>query len=139
ELDELAASLAMHDELIARRGVEIWIGAEPTFTRTDSLEPAWTRAASGDDKLVRAHALACELGALWPGATVSRVIGRQFPDEDEPRFAFGVRWRDGAAGPGVQGAIDDEPAPPPRDTADDRWLTVTPDPGVVEVNMAPCA
>ena len=63
EPDELAASLAVHDELLARRGVEIWIGAEPTFTRTDSLEPAWTSAPSGEDKLARAHALAC---ATWP-------------------------------------------------------------------------
>lgn len=139
ELDELAASLAMHDELLARRGVEIWIGAEPTFTRPDSLEPAWTSAACGDDKLMRAHALASELGARLPGAAVSRVVGRQFPDEDEPRFAFGVRWRDAGGEPGARCAIDDPPEPPPTDTAGDRWLTVTPDPGVVEVNMAPCA
>jgi uncharacterized protein (DUF2126 family) len=139
EPDELAASLAMHDELIARRGVEIWLGAEPTFTRADSLEPAWTRAAAGDDKLARAHALATELGARLPGARVSRVIGRQFPDEDEPRFAFGVRWRDGSDTPRGACAADDPPEPPPSDTGDDHWLTVTPDPGVVEVNMAPCA
>jgi len=139
EPDELAASLAVHDELLARRGVEIWIGAEPTFTRTDSLEPAWTSAACGDDKLGRAHALACELGARLPGAAVTRVIGRQFPDEDEPRFAFGVRWRDGAAGSAARCAIDDDPVPQPTDAGGDRWLTVTPDPGVVEVNMAPCA
>jgi uncharacterized protein (DUF2126 family) len=162
ELDRLAASLAMHDDLIARRGVEIWIGAEPTFTRADSLEPAWTSAAPGDDKLARAHALAVELGARWPGARVSRVIGRQFPDEAEPRFAFGVRWRDDGAAPTPgdgaaatpddgaapsqassqapsRSALDAAPEPPPRAPGDDHWLTVTPDPGVVEVNMAPCA
>lgn len=139
EPDELAASLAVHDELIARRGVEIWLGAEPTFTRADSLEPAWTRAASGDDKLARAHALATELGTRLPGARVSRVIGRQFPDEDEPRFAFGVRWRDGSDAPCTALAADAPPEPPPSDPGGDRWLSVTPDPGVVEVNMAPCA
>ena len=137
--DELDASLAMHDELIARRGVEIWIGAEPTFTRADSLEPAWTSAPCGDDKLARAHALACELAAQLPGAAVARVVGRQFPDEDEPRFAFGVRWRDAGDGPATTCAATAAPQPPPSDTGDDRWLTVTPDPGVVEVNMAPCA
>lgn len=136
--DELAASLAMHDEMLARRGVEIWIGAEPTFTRPDSLDPAWTSAAEGDDKLARAHAVACELGARLPGASVSRVLGRQFPDEDEPRFAFGVRWR-GRGEPGSRCAVDAAPEPPPTDTGADRWLTITPDPGVVEVNMAPCA
>jgi uncharacterized protein (DUF2126 family) len=142
DLDELDASLAVHDELIARRGVEIWIGAEPTFTRADSLDPAWNSAASGDDKLARAHAVALALGARLPGASVSRVIGRQFPDEDEPRFAFGVRWRDDAQGAGTACAIDAAPALPPLDLGapgGDRWLTVTPDPGVVEVNMAPGA
>ncbi|HMG21579.1 MAG TPA: transglutaminase family protein [Kofleriaceae bacterium] len=136
--DELAASLAMHDDLIARRGVELWVGAEPTFTRTDSLEPAWTSAACGDDKLARAHALACALAARLPGAAVSRVVGRQFPEEDEPRFAFGVRWRDGGEPGGPRCAVDAAPEPQPTDTGDDHWLTVTPDPGVVEVNMAPC-
>ena len=141
--DELEASLAMHDEMIARRGVEIWIGAEPTFTRPDSLEPAWTSAACGDDKLARAHALAVALGDRLPGAAVSRVIGRHFPDEDAPRFAFGVRWRDQPGDATAQlrtrCAADDPAVPPPADPDGDRWLTVTPDPGVVEVNMAPCA
>src|SRR6185369_4896549 len=113
--DELDASLAMHDELIARRGVEIWIGAEPTFTRADSLDPAWASDASGDDKLARAHALAVALGDRLPGATVSRVVGRQFPDEAEPRFAFGVRWRDGSQAPGSRCAADAVPELPPAD------------------------
>lgn len=139
EPDELDASLAMHDELIARRGVEIWLGAEPTFTRADSLEPAWTSAASGDDKLARAHAVAVQLAARLPGAAVSRVVGRQFPEETGPRFAFGVRWRDDGLGEGARCAADAAPEPPPTDTGGDRWLTVTPDPGVVEINMAPCA
>jgi uncharacterized protein (DUF2126 family) len=137
-VDELEASLAMHDDLLARRGVEIWIGAEPTFTRADSIEPAWTGAAEGDDKLARAHALATALGAELGGA-VARVVGRQFPEEAEPRFAFGVRWREGEPAAAAPCAVDDEPAPQPTDTGGDRWLTVTPDPGVVEVNMAPCA
>src|SRR5262249_15523483 len=34
---------------------------------------------------------------------------------------------------------DADAVPPPHELGDDRWLTVTPDPGVVEVNMAPCA
>jgi uncharacterized protein (DUF2126 family) len=146
---ELAAALAAHDELIARRRVEIWIGAEPTFTRADSTAPAWTGAAVGDDKLARAHALATHLADALPGAVTSRVVGRQFPEEPEPRFAFGVRWPRGGAGAAAapaggaaaaaRVAIDAPPEPPPTAVGADHWLTVTPDPGVVEVNTAPCA
>lgn len=138
--DDLDATLAVHDELIARRGVDIWVGAEPTFTRADSTAPAWTNSAEGDDKLARAHALATHLANRLPGAGVSRVVGRQYPGEDHARFAFGVRWREPYFGtaPGPRASAEESPQPPPTDLGDDRWLTVTPDPGVVEVNMAPC-
>ena len=130
--DDLDASLAMHDELLARRKVEIWIGAEPTFTRPDSLEPAWLSSAEGDDKLVRAHAVATAIADGF-GANLSRIVGRQFPDERSPRFAFGVRW----PGAGTRVPADAPATAPPSDLGADHWLTVTPDPGVVEVNMAP--
>jgi uncharacterized protein (DUF2126 family) len=137
--DELDASLAMHDELIARRGVDIWVGGEPTFTRADSLDAAWMGAAEGDNKLARAHALATAFADQTPGASVLRVVGRQFPDEPKPRFAFGVRWRDGQSSPsGARVAVDAAATDPPTDLGGDRWMSVTPDPGVVEVNMAPC-
>ncbi|MEO8551124.1 MAG: transglutaminase family protein [Kofleriaceae bacterium] len=137
--DDLFAALAAHDDLLARRSVDVWIGGEPTFTRPDSVEPAWTSAAEGDDKLARAHALATALAEVLPGSSVSRVIGRTYLDEAQPRFAFGVRWRDDGTGEAARVAIDAEPTPPPSELADDRWLSVTPDPGVVEVNMAPSA
>ncbi len=137
--DELDASLAMHDEQIARRGVEIWVGAEPTFTRADSLDPAWIGEPEGDDKLARAHALAVRFADLARGASVSRLVGRQYPDEPAPRFAFGVRWTDGGGPAGARSAIDAEPVAPPTELGDAHHLTVTPDPGVVEVNMSPCA
>jgi uncharacterized protein (DUF2126 family) len=137
--DELAASLEIHDELIARRNVEVWVGAEPTFTRADSIDPAWNTAAEGDDKLARAHALATAFAESVPGASVTRVIGRRFPDEAQARFAFGVRWNDAVTENGARGAATAEPVRPPTDVDGDHWLTVTPDPGVIEVNMAPCA
>ena len=84
------AELAMHDELLARRNVDVWIGAEPTFTRADSMDPPWLSAAEGDDKLERAYKLALALAEQLPGARVSRVLGRQYPDEAAPRFAPGV-------------------------------------------------
>ena len=144
--DDVTASLAVHDELLARRHVDVWVGAEPTFTRADSSAPAWWSAAEGDDKLDRAHALATHLAGALPGARPSRVIGRQFPDEPAPRFAYGVRWRDGGDGDGDGASAggapldrDAPPEPPPADLGGDHWLTVTPDPGVIEVNTAPCA
>jgi len=140
-VSDLDATLAMHDELLARRGVDVWIGAEPTFTRADSLDPAWAGAAEGDDKLARAHAFAGHLADQLPGAEVSRIVGRHFPDEPHPRFAFAVRWRERQIGsaPGSRVALDAKPTPPPVDLHGDHWLTVTPDPGVVEINMAPSA
>lgn len=136
---DLEASFAMHDELLARRGVDVWIGGEPTFTRADSLDAAWLAAAQGDDKLARAHALATAFADAHPGAGVTRVLGRQYPDEVAPRFAFGVRWRDDVASGGARCAADAEAHAPPTDVNGDHWLSVTPDPGVVEVNMAPAA
>ncbi len=142
---DLDATLAAHDEQVNRRRVDVWVGGEPTFTRADSLEAAWMNAAEGDDKLETAHALATQLANRLPGASVSRVVGRQYPGEDHARFAFGVRWREGVlspahpgTAPGPRARVDDEPTAPPTELGDDRWLTVTPDPGVVEVNMAPC-
>ena len=137
--DDLDASFAMHDELLARRGVDVWIGGEPTFTRPDSLDPAWLSAAEGDDKLARAHALATAFADANPGAAVSRVVGRHYPDERAARFAFGVRWRDDITTGGARCAADAEPLIPPTDVNGDHWLSVTPDPGVVEVNMAPAS
>jgi uncharacterized protein (DUF2126 family) len=132
------AELEAHDEQLRRRNVDIWVGAEPTFTRADSIEPAWLAAAEGDDKLARAYALAVRLAEELPGAQVTRVLGRQYPDEPAPRFAWGVRWRAGGEGPHYIANIEDEPQQPPQELGGDHWLTVTPDPGVVEVNMAPC-
>jgi len=143
-MSELDASFAVHDDLLSRRGVDIWVGAEPTFTRADSLAPAWTSAALGDDKLERARAIATTLADAYAGSAVTRVTGRMFPDETQPRFAFGVRWRDNGQpcgdGPSSAGASDDIPSDPPTELAPgDHWLTVTPDPGVLEINLAPCA
>ncbi|MBA3461438.1 MAG: transglutaminase family protein, partial [Deltaproteobacteria bacterium] len=127
--DDLDASFAMHDDLVARRGVEVWIGGEPTFTRADSLDPAWLAAAEGDDKLARAHALATAFADARPGTSVSRVLGRHYPEEAAARFAFGVRWRDDVTAGGTRVAVDAAPTAPPTEVHGDHWLSVTPDPG----------
>jgi uncharacterized protein (DUF2126 family) len=134
EVEELRGELELCDDLLARRSVDVWIGGEPTFTRADSSAPAWLHVAEGDDKLERARALADGFARRVRGHVV-RVTGRQYPDEALPRFMWGVPWNpDGA--PLDAPAASADPQPPPVELSG-RWLTVTPDPGVVEVNMAP--
>ncbi|MDB4995502.1 MAG: hypothetical protein JWM74_2934 [Myxococcaceae bacterium] len=146
-MSELAAEVRRHDEAIQRLGLTIWIGAEPTFTRRDSTDACWLHVAEGGDKNEAARTLLFALAprlarapALW------NVIGRQYPGEETPRFCFGVLFgRNDAPGapnerpsPGSSAArLSSEPSEPPPVGEGSAWLTVTPDPGVVEVNMAP--
>jgi len=120
--DPVRDALADLDARIAAHDLPIWIGAEPTFTRRESVEPWWLWEAVGPaagEKLARAEAVAAALVRRLGGG-FEAVPGRQYADEASPRFAIAVRWpRDPADGPGA--------------------LTITPDPGVVEINAAPCA
>jgi len=136
------AEILLHDDLLERRGIAIWIGAEPTFSRADSLHAAWTGAAEGDDKLARAHAVATGLAEAFDG-DVLRIVGRRYPGEEHERFAFGVRWSpdhgdaSGAARRRMRAEDDPEAPPTSAQLGGDRCLSVTPDPGVIEVNLAP--
>lgn len=132
DLEDLEASLAMHDDMVSRRGIEIWLGAEPTFTRPAAMDPAWLAEIDGSDKLARAHALATAFADAHPGASVSRV------EAPPPRFAFGVRWRDDGTGAGTRVSPDAAAEPAPHDLGDDHWLGVAPASGVVEVHLGPC-
>jgi uncharacterized protein (DUF2126 family) len=117
----LLAELSEQDAVLRHRRLEIWIGAEPTFTDRRSQEAWWLTLAEGGDKLERARALLGDLAPRLPGRPpVLELPGRHFEGEAAPRFCLGVRFRRGAAGAG-----------------EEVQLTVTPDPGVVEVNSAP--
>jgi uncharacterized protein (DUF2126 family) len=109
--DSIAAAVREHDKQLG--DLKIWIGGEPTYTRMDSTDPVWIAKAEGDDKEERARAVLEALQRRIEGSRASPVKGRQFPGEEKPRFCYALTW-DG-----------------------DRTLTVTPDPGVVEVNTAP--
>ncbi|MBZ0237684.1 MAG: transglutaminase family protein, partial [Deltaproteobacteria bacterium] len=83
----------------------IWIGAEPTFTRRESSDPAWLWQADpdgdgGDEKQRRAAVLAVELARRVGGGEVRRLVGRQYPEEARARFCFGVRMPETEIGHG---------------------------------------
>jgi uncharacterized protein (DUF2126 family) len=111
--DGIAEAIDHHDQALRARGLEIWIGSEPTFTQRFSSEPEWTTQALGEDKLLRAHALALELHRAFPGSVVLRCIGRQYPGEDRPRWSIGLyRSRTGRniwSGPPDPLLLDDAP------------------------------
>lgn len=135
----LAADCRAQDVALREARLDVWIGAEPTFTDRTSQEPPWVREAEGPGKRERAEAL---LRALVPRlAAAARLLappGRAFPGEAAPRFCLGALYRPLGEGeaPARAGALEpagERPAPGPGE----RWLAVTPDPGVVEVNLAP--
>ena len=118
-MQELLAECRAQDEVLRGAGLEIWLGAEPTFTDRASQDPHWLWMAEGGDKEERAAALLREL------------LG-------EPGLLLPARAPRGAALPGRGGAalLPGGGLPSARRRGE-RWLTVTPDPGVVEVNLAP--
>ncbi|HYV45367.1 MAG TPA: transglutaminase family protein [Myxococcaceae bacterium] len=136
---ELLAAARLHDELVARSGLSLWIGAEPTFTRRDSQDAPWLFIAEGGDKEQMARELLRAIARqLEVPARLFRAEGRLYPGEQHPRFSYGALWTRGGKGPiADDSGMDAPPAPVPPWEPHTAWLTVTPDPGVVEVNLAP--
>ena len=138
---EVLAECSAQDEALRAARLEIWLGAEPTFTDRASQEAHWLGMAEGGDKEERAATLLQALVArLASTARLVRTAGRRYPGEERPRFCLGALYRprgggepcafdaQGLAGPG---------GPRPLAAEGERWLTVVPDPAVVEVNLAP--
>jgi uncharacterized protein (DUF2126 family) len=118
-VQDLLADCRAQDAALRAAGLEIWIGAEPTFTDRSSQEPHWLWAAEGGDKEERASALLEALvGRLAVSHRLERPEGRRYPGEERPRFCLGAAYLPRGGGP-------------------ERWLTLAPDPAVVEVNLAP--
>jgi len=116
---DLAAECRFQDEALDASDLEIWLGAEPTFTDRASQAPHWLWQAEGGDKEERAAALLQELLARLAGSfRLERPEGRLYPGEERPRFCLGAAYV-------------------PHGGGAERWLTVAPDPAVVEVNLAP--
>src|SRR5919198_4754071 len=109
----LAAEIAEHDGAVARRGLDIWIGAEPTFTDKRSQDPWWLGQAEGGDKEQRARTLILALAAKLAGPVrLMRVRGRHYPGEAAPRFSLGALFRRrGAPGDAAPEAAELDGAP----------------------------
>lgn len=98
-------AVADHDRRLAELGLDIWVGAEPTFTDRVSEQPEWLHQALGGDKARRAQSLLAGLCRRFPGGVLLRTLGRQYPGEALPRWSLGLyRRRDGG---GVWDGPDD--------------------------------
>jgi len=119
---EFADAVRAHDQAVARTGLAVWVGAEPTFTDRYSEHAAWLFDALGADKQARARSLLAALAAHRPGAAVLRTVGRQYPGEPYPRWSIGLyARRDGAAWwPGPPDPLLAERCPPCGDEHLDR-------------------
>jgi uncharacterized protein (DUF2126 family) len=91
-------AILAHDEAVAARGLDIWIGAEPTFTNRHSESSEWLNEALGETKQDYARRIIERLHSASPGALILRTVGRQYPDEPAPRWSLGLfQRRDGKA------------------------------------------
>jgi len=86
-------AIRSHDDLLRRRHLDIWVGAEPTFTDRRSEAPEWLYNALGPTKETRACQMLAEYGVQNPGGAVLRTLGRQYPKEDRPRWSLGLYQR----------------------------------------------
>jgi uncharacterized protein (DUF2126 family)/transglutaminase-like putative cysteine protease len=78
------------DLRLARGGVRLTMGGEPTFvSATDREGEEWNTAALGPTKRRIAGRLLRRLADLWlPGAALQYSMGKQYPGEQLPRWAL---------------------------------------------------
>jgi uncharacterized protein (DUF2126 family) len=92
------AAIRAHDEAIAASGLDVWVGAEPTFTNRRSESSEWLTDALGETKQAYACRIIERLRDSYPGSIVMRTLGRQYAGEERPRWSLGLyRRRDGCA------------------------------------------
>ena len=95
--DAFTLAVREHDRAVRERGLNLWVGSEPTFTDRYSQAPEWLSSALGGEKEARAHELAKELATHMSGAMILRSTGRLYPGESRPRWNIGLyRRTDGA-------------------------------------------
>jgi uncharacterized protein (DUF2126 family) len=96
--DSFDAAIRAHDDAVAAGGLDIWVGAEPTFTNRFSEAHEWLCEALGAAKQAYACRIIKRLCETSPGAIILRTFGRQYANEPRPRWSLGLyRRRDGVA------------------------------------------
>jgi uncharacterized protein (DUF2126 family) len=96
--DSFDAAIRAHDEAVAACGLDIWIGAEPTFTDRYAESAEWLNEALGETKQGYARRIIGHLREVYPGSIILRTVGRQYPREERPRWSLGLyQRRDGHA------------------------------------------
>jgi uncharacterized protein (DUF2126 family) len=94
---DLEADLERHDAVLAKLGLRVWVGGEPTFTNRFSTDPEWRGEALGGDKEEWGERVLARMAARAEGAAVLRTTGRLYPGESAPRWSKGIyARRDGA-------------------------------------------
>ncbi|MGD8629547.1 MAG: transglutaminase family protein [Gammaproteobacteria bacterium] len=94
--DSFEAAIRDHDKAVADSGLDVWIGAEPTFTDRRSESPEWLSEALGEAKQAYACRIIKALRDNYPGSIILRTLGRQYAHEPRPRWSLGLyRRRDG--------------------------------------------
>jgi uncharacterized protein (DUF2126 family)/transglutaminase-like putative cysteine protease len=91
-LDALGETVDL--DLVAQ-DVRLTMGGEPTFVSIDDYQsPEWTVAALGGEKRARADALIRRLLARFaPQGLLHYGLGKWYPGEASPRWAFTLYWR----------------------------------------------
>jgi uncharacterized protein (DUF2126 family) len=89
EHTEFKRILNAQDERIRALGVDVWVGMEPTFTRRFAETPQWLSEALGPEKFGYACKLLSEICQRQPGGVVLHTLGRQYANEDKPRWSVG--------------------------------------------------
>jgi uncharacterized protein (DUF2126 family) len=90
----IGACSAAVEASLARAGVALTMGGEPTFVPTDPVGAEWQTAALGPTKLTYARQFAhAFIRTACPGAVILETSGKHYPGEPLPRWTLLVQSR----------------------------------------------